>query len=262
MIIKVDKKLEIHFVDVGQGDACLIITPLNKKILIDGGGSEFGSFNVGEKTLLPYLLDRRINKLDYIIISHFDSDHVRFYSIIIGKQFDSSKNYEEFLKLIKKNKINLYAVEIGRKIKIEEGLYFNVLWPDSKNIISENGINNNSLVFKMEYNKFSILFTGDIEKVAEEAILKKYKEANVLKSTILKVAHHGSKSSSIEEFLEKVKPKIALIGVGEKNTFGHPNVGVLKRLRKNNSKIYRTDLDGEITIITNGNTITIDRFIK
>lgn len=164
--------------------------------------------------------------------------------------------------MIKKNKINLYAVEIGRKIKIEEGLYFNVLWPDSKNIISENGINNNSLVFKMEYNKFSILFTGDIEKVAEEAILQKYKDANVLKSTILKVAHHGSKSSSIEEFLEKVKPKIALIGVGEKNTFGHPNVGVLKRLRKNNSKIYRTDLDGEITIITNGNTITIDKFIK
>lgn len=136
------------------------------------------------------------------------------------------------------------------------------MWPDSKNIISENGINNNSLVFKMEYNKFSILFTGDIEKVAEEAILQKYKDANVLKSTILKVAHHGSKSSSIEEFLEKVKPKIALIGVGEKNTFGHPNVGVLKRLRKNNSKIYRTDLDGEITIITNGNTITIDKFIK
>ena len=91
MIIKVDKKLEIHFVDVGQGDACLIITPLNKKILIDGGGSEFGSFNVGEKTLLPYLLDRRINKLDYIIISHFDSDHVRFYSIFA--KINKSKKY-------------------------------------------------------------------------------------------------------------------------------------------------------------------------
>lgn len=91
LIIKVDKKLEIHFVDVGQGDACLIITPLNKKILIDGGGSEFGSFNVGEKTLLPYLLDRRINKLDYIIISHFDSDHVRFYSIFVKR--NKSKKY-------------------------------------------------------------------------------------------------------------------------------------------------------------------------
>ncbi len=91
LVIKVDKKLEIHFVDVGQGDACLIITPLNKKILIDGGGSEFGSFNVGEKTLLPYLLDKRINKLDYIIISHFDSDHVRFYSIFAKR--NKSKKY-------------------------------------------------------------------------------------------------------------------------------------------------------------------------
>ncbi len=91
LIIKVDKKLEIHFVDVGQGDACLIITPLNKKILIDGGGSEFGSFNVGEKTLLPYLLDRRINKLDYIIISHFDSDHVRFYSIFAKRNKSNRK---------------------------------------------------------------------------------------------------------------------------------------------------------------------------
>lgn len=91
LVIKVDKKLEIHFVDVGQGDACLIITPLNNKILIDGGGSEFGSFNVGEKTLLPYLLDRRINKLDYIIVSHFDSDHVRFYSIFAKR--NKSKKY-------------------------------------------------------------------------------------------------------------------------------------------------------------------------
>lgn len=91
LVIKINKKLEIHFVDVGQGDACLIITPLNKKILIDGGGSEFGSFNVGEKTLLPYLLDRRINKLDYIIISHFDSDHVRFYSIFAKR--NKSKKY-------------------------------------------------------------------------------------------------------------------------------------------------------------------------
>lgn len=97
LIIKVDKKLEIHFVDVGQGDACLIITPLNKKILIDGGGSEFGSFNVGEKTLLPYLLDRRINKLDYIIISHFDSDHVRFYSIFAKRNKSKKYNNREIV---------------------------------------------------------------------------------------------------------------------------------------------------------------------
>ena len=115
------------------------------------------------------------------------------------------------------------------------------------------------MVLDLKFDDFDMLFTGDLEGEGETQLIE---SGSLRKYDILKVAHHGSKSSSIEEFLEKVKPKIALIGVGEKNTFGHPNVGVLKRLRKNNSKIYRTDLDGEITIITNGNTITIDRFIK
>lgn len=101
-----------------------------------------------------------------------------------------------------------------------------------KDLISENTINNNSLVCKMVYNNISMLFTGDIEEVAENQILEKYKNSNILKSTILKVAHHGSKTSSIEGFLEAVKPKYALIGVGKNNTFGHPNDGVLERLER------------------------------
>ena len=92
------------------------------------------------------------------------------------------------------------------------------------------------------------MLTGDIEKIAENEILKEYENSNILNANILKVAHHGSKSSSINEFLEKVKPQIALIGVGEKNTFGHPNAGVLNRLENLNTKIYRTDEKGEITI--------------
>lgn len=107
-----------------------------------------------------------------------------------------------------------------------------VLWSDSGNVIGENVLNNNSLVCKMVYKNFSMLFTGDIEEVAEKAILGKYKNTNTLKSTILKVAHHGSKSSSTEGFLEAVKPKIALIGVGKNNTFGHPNSGVLERIKE------------------------------
>lgn len=121
---------------------------------------------------------------------------------------------------------------MGQRINIEKDVYFDVLWPNSKSVISENNINNNSLVCKMVYQKFSMLFTGDIEEIAEKAILKEYKCTNILKSTILKVAHHGSKSSSTEEFLNAIKPKIALIGVGEKNIFGHPNNGVLKRLER------------------------------
>lgn len=226
-------------IDVGQGDCSLIITPMNKKILIDSGGSE--NYDVGKNILFPYLLDKGVTQIDYIIISHFDTDHCKGFeyvmnnlkvkNAIISKQAEDSENYKEFLKIAKKRKINLIVVDIGDKISIEKDICFYVLWPDSKNFISENALNNNSIVCKLIYKNFSILFTGDIEKIAEEGILKKYdSNLNILKSTILKVAHHGSKSSSIEELLSKVKPKIALIGVGENNKFGHPNDNVLERL--------------------------------
>lgn len=168
--------------------------------------------------------------------------------IIIPKQFEESENYKKFLELVKEKKIKVHIAEMGQKINIEKDLYFDVLWPSSKNVISENSINNNSLVCKMMYKNFSCIFTGDIEKVAEEEILKQYKNSNKLKANLLKVAHHGSKSSSIEDFLNTVKPQIALIGVGKNNTFGHPNEDVLKRIEEKGCKIYRTDLNGEITI--------------
>lgn len=151
--------------------------------------------------------------------------------VIIGKQFGSCDNYEEFIKIVEDKNIKVHIVQAGQTIKIEKNLYFDILWPSSDDVISENSINNNSLVCKLSYQKFTILFTGDIEQIAEKAILEKYKGTNVLQSTILKVAHHGSKSSSTEEFLNLVKPQIALIGVGEDNNFGHPNESVLKRLR-------------------------------
>ncbi len=171
--------------------------------------------------------------------------------VIIPKQFEECENYKNFLKIVKDKKIKVHIVELGQKINIEKDIYFDTLWPNSQNIINENAINNNSLVCKINYKDFSCIFTGDIEKVAEEAILQKYKNTNKLKATILKVAHHGSKSSSIQEFLNEVKPKIAIIGVGKNNTFGHPNEAVLKKIEEQRSKIYRTDLNGQITIKVN-----------
>ena len=126
-----------------------------------------------------------------------------------------------------------------------------------KNMISENAINNNSLVCKLKYKTFSILFTGDIEEIAEKAILEKYKNTNELKSTILKVPHHGSKTSSTEDFLNKIKPQIALIGVGQNNKFGHPSEVTIQKLEQINAKILRTDSMGEIVIKTNGKNIEI-----
>lgn len=113
-------------------------------------------------------------------------------------------------------------------------------------------LNNNSLVCKLEYKNFSIMLTGDIEEIAENAILNKYKNnAKILNANILKVAHHGSKSSSTEDFIKAVMPEIALIGVGKDNSFGHPSDGTIERLNKIKCKILRTDENGEIELFVN-----------
>lgn len=233
----VDTNMYIHFIDVGQGDSTLIITKSNKKILVDGGGSETGKDYIGKNVLLPYLLDRRIKKLDYVMISHFDSDHckgilyvmekIKVENVIISKQGEFSENYNRFVEIVRNKRINVILVKSNMKIKIDKDTYFDILWPE-ETIIKENILNNNSIVAKLVYKNFSMIFTGDIELLAEEEIIKKYN----LKSTILKVAHHGSKTSSSEEFVEKAKPKIALIGVGENNKYGHPSKRTLDILNE------------------------------
>lgn len=247
------QKLRIFFIDVGQGDSTLIITPDIKTVLVDGGGSD--SFDVGEKVLLPYLLDRRILKVDYVLISHFDTDHcggiltimekVKVKNIIISEQAEHSENYERFKKLMIHKKIRLIEVKKVDKIKIGRYSEFKILFPTSR-LLSENPLNNNSIVAQFNYNNFKMLFTGDIEKLAEQQILKTEKAE--IRADILKVAHHGSKTSSIPEFIKAVRPKIALIGVGKNNTFGHPNQQTIKNLENIKCRIYRTDLQGEIII--------------
>lgn len=174
---------------------------------------------------------------------------IKVNNIIIGKQFENSENYQKLLEIIKEKRIKIIQLEAKQRLNIEKELYFDVLWPDSSKAIAKNSINNNALVCKLNYKKISMLFTGDIEEAAEEILVSKYK--NSLKSTILKVGHHGSKTSSTKEFLQLVKPRIALIGVGKNNKYGHPNEEVIERLKKLNCEIYRTDNDGEISIVIN-----------
>ena len=158
-------------------------------------------------------------------------EELKVKNVIISRQGQSSENYERFLEIVKQKNIKTLVVKSGDKVFIEKDFYFDILFPE-KEQIEENILNNNSIVAKLVYKDFSMLFTGDIEKVAENQILEKYKNYNILKSTILKVAHHGSKTSTIEGFLEAVKPKYAIIGVGKNNTFGHPNDVVLERLER------------------------------
>ena len=273
LINLIPKNLKIYFVDVNQGDCTFIITPKNKTILIDGGGSESTNFDIGKRTLIPFVLDKGYNKIDYIIISHFDQDHVgglltvmeelKVGQVIISKQEEDSENYQKFKEIVNEKKIKVRVVNKGDRVSIEKNLYFDIFWPNSEKMISDNILNNNSIVCKLNYKDFSMLFTGDIEEIAEKEILQEYKNnLQVLNSTVLKVGHHGSKTSSTQEFIEIVKPKIALIGVGENNKFGHPNEEVIERLDKLRAKIYRTDQMGEISIIVNGKRrIKVKEFI-
>lgn len=265
LIVNLDKfnfNLKVYFVDVGQGDCTLIITPFGKKILIDGGEGNSDKYDYGRKVLFPYLLDRGINRIDYLVVSHADSDHIggliyvlenmKVNNIFIGTQAKNCNQLEDLIKIANKKKIKITILEKGDIKEIENNIRLEVLWPDKNNLISENTLNNNSLVFNLKYNNFSMLFTGDIEEIAEKAIIKEYKEdLQTLNATVLKVPHHGSKTSSTKEFLEVVSPKVCLIGVGENNNFGHPNNEVIGRIENMGIKIYRTDKMGEITITIN-----------
>lgn len=190
-------------------------------------------------------------------------EHIKIKHIIITKQYENSENYRKFLSIAKTKKIKIKVVKES-KIIIEKGVIFNMIWPDYENMIQNNAINNNSFVFKLVYYNFSMLFTGDIEEVAEKSILKRYvNNKEILRADIIKVAHHGSKTSSSEEFINTVSPKYAVIGVGQNNKFGHPSESVIKNLKKKNIQIYRTDKMGEIQINVNRkNKIKVRKFIN
>ena len=257
---KMPGELEIYFIDVGQGDSMLVVTPQKKTFLIDGGGSKNSNFDVGKQTLLPYLLNKGITTIDYMMPSHFDEDHVQglfiilerltVKKVILTEQKVDSENYQKFMKLVKQKNIQIIWVKQGDKLLLENKIILDILWPKTEWIV-ENALNNNAIVANLHYQQFNLLLTGDIEEIAEKEMIRFYQKDRACRAIVLKVAHHGSKSSSTQPFLEIVKPKIALIGVGENNTFGHPNEGVLERLEKIGAKIYRTDEKGEISLKVN-----------
>lgn len=238
--------MKINFIDVGQGDCTLIRTIQGKNILIDAGGCRDNTeYDIGKNTVLPYLLHRKINKIDYMMISHFDADHCngceyilknyKVKNVIIAKQAKITKEYTQIINIAKKRKVKVIYVKNNDKMKIDGRTYLEIYHPDDKLI--DNDINENSIIAKLIYKtkrkEFSMLFVGDIEKKAEETIIGKNYN---IKSDILKVGHHGSKTSSTEKFLRQVNPKIALIGVGKDNNFGHPNDKVLDRLTELRSR--------------------------
>jgi len=257
-----DNELSVLMIDVDQGDSFLIKFPNGKTALVDAGNAT-GSFDNGERVIIPLLNYLDIKKIDYGIVSHIDSDHYGgFVSLILAGKIDKILKPAIDSTLSKDKKFELFAheqnipIEYFSERKSEIGnavIYF--LWDEKLESISSNSTNDKSGFFKLVYGNTSFLFTGDIEKRIEKFYSLKYR--NFIDSDVLKVAHHGSKTSSSELFLEYVTPEISLISAGFKNKFRHPTKEILERLKESGSSIYRTDMDKAVLLRSNGRDIEI-----
>lgn len=240
---------ELHFLDVGQGDAILIKTPDNAQILVDGG--ENGEILMQLNEVMPFFDD----SLDMIVATHPDSDHIgglirvleryRVDYVLMTGIYEDEEDYFEFLKAVKANGARIVFAEAERDFAFGE-VFFDVLYPfESMVMQSPVDANNTSVVMKVVFGDLRILLTGDIEEEVEKELVL----AGVdLEAEILKVGHHGSKSSSGWDFLQVVRPETAVVQVGE-NSYGHPAQEVLDRLEEAGVKnVFRNDLDGRVSL--------------
>ncbi|MEA1928426.1 MAG: ComEC/Rec2 family competence protein [Candidatus Auribacterota bacterium] len=255
------KELEVVYLDVGQGDSTLINTPGGKHILIDGGigAGSFGSEDQGKKIILPYLRSHGINRLDTVLGSHPDYDHigglasaVRAKNLTVGEFLDPgvahpSRGYLDLLNAVKdRPEIKYRQPRAGDILNWGEEVEVEVISPPY--LLKDN--NESSIVIKLTYGDVSFLFTGDAYGSAEQLMQSRYGWR--LRSTILKAGHHGSKHSSSEDFLRKVRPEVAIFSCGKDNNYGHPHPETIERLERVGAKMYRTDQQGTITITTDG----------
>jgi competence protein ComEC len=242
--------LEIQFIDVGQADAILIRSGKDN-MLIDAGNNEDG------KLLVNYLSNLGINDFKYVVGTHAHEDHIGGMDNVIRRfkigQFympdaiTTTPSFESVLDELDKKGYVYNVPEIGQKLKVGNAELTVIYTKDNPE-----DLNDSSIILLLEYDKVRALFTGDATGNVENEILDKNIRAN-----ILKVAHHGSRYSTIDKFLDKVNPQYAIISVGKDNDYGHPHEPILKKLKKRGIEVYRTDKLGTIILTTDGNKINI-----
>jgi len=243
--------LAVTFFDVGQGDAIFIETPQGNQMLIDGGPGSAVLEKLGKA--MPFW-DRTI---DLVVLTHPDADHISgLLEVLQRYQVENilwtgilceSAECQEWARLVEEEGANVFIAKSGLQIS---GLFY-VLYPD-KSLEGQrvSNTNNTSIVMRLDYGADSFLFTGDIDQSVE-------KKLENIDAEVLKVAHHGSKTSTAPEFVEAVSPQIAVISVGKDNKYGHPDVETLAILEKYGINVLRTDLNGDIRIFSNGNNFNI-----
>lgn len=244
--------LNVHFLDVGQGDSIFIELPDEKTMLIDAGENYHG------EGIKNYIGDCGYSKIDYLVATHPHADHIGSMAYIVRnmdigsvympKAAANTRTYENLLESISDKGLKITSAKAGLTIAEEGDYTINVVAPVT---IDEYNLNNSSAVIKLTYKDNTFLFTGDAEKKEFETI------NSDISADVLKVGHHGSTTSTTEEFLDEVKPSYAVISAGEDNSYGHPHRETLDLLEEFNCKIYRTDIDKTVVFSTDGKTISV-----
>ena len=271
-------KLELTVLDVGQGDSLFVVSPHGRALLIDGGGS-FGGFSgqeeqsggvdPGEDAVSPYLWSRGFQKLDFVVLTHAHQDHLggllavvenfRVGELWLGREVSLPKLAA--LEELARTRNTPIRHEVRGDNFYWDGVEGQFLWPD--NLVSDASPvakNNDSLVLRLHYRDRTILLPGDAEKDAEREILAE-SGASLMQADILKVGHHGSKNSTMADFLMAVKPGVAIISSGEDNPYGHPSPELLERLDAAQMRVLRTDRDGAVHVLTDGERIEISCYV-
>jgi competence protein ComEC len=246
------KELRVAYLSVGQGDAAVVEFPRSKVLVIDAGGSA-ADFDPGESVVAPYLRSRKILRVDYLFVSHPRVDHyggmrtlaqqfspIEFWSADYGP---GSRRFEELDNVLAKNRIKKVTLSAGDECRVIDEVELCVLYAPS-------GDREESTVMRLRYGRATFLFAGDIEKKQESAVLA---QGPSLSSAVLKVPRHGSQTSSTQEFVAAVEPKLAIISVGRPNPFGLPRPEVMSRYQEHGAEVLRTDEDGAIIVETDGN---------
>ncbi len=265
-------KLALTFFSVGQGESILVNFPDGKRMLIDGGGSPGEtSWDIGEKLLAPALWKMGIDSLDYMVLTHPHPDHIRGLNYVAanftvgefweGGSYPDIKEYRELMDIINRRKIPVRKINSASPPIEIGGIRIEPLAPFADTLQAESSdyrkTNDESMVFRIESGKFSVLFTGDIGNEIEGRLAR---NPELLRCTVLKLPHHGSRHSSSMEFLKAASPKIAVVSAGYDNSFHLPSNDTLDRLNTLGIRLYRTDLDGTVHLISGGrqdDTVTI-----
>ncbi len=281
-VAKPDGKLHVDFLDVGQGDSALVTMPDGATLLIDGGGRPNIDWqkdrpagdepfapdtrSIGERVVSEFLWSRGLDRVDYLLPTHADADHIdglndiarnfRVRAAIVSRTPDAEAEYARFAATMRSMNVPIERIGAGDTLRFGQ-VAVDVLWPPPADDGAAPWRNNDGTVLRLRYGTQTLLFTADIEKEAERQLLD---EGADLASNIVKVAHHGSRTSSIQEFVNATRASVAVISVGRTSIFGHPNKEVVDRWRASGAQVMTTGEKGTVSVITDGKDLTVSTF--